>query len=54
MAMIDEIRKKISDGQYKYSKHAVDQSIIRRISDGDVQESLLSKSRIIEDYPYDK
>lgn len=36
MALIDEIRQKIAAEQFEFSKHAVDQSIIRRIS---VQET---------------
>ncbi len=54
MSMIDEIRKKFVNGQYEYSKHAVDQSIIRHISTAEIQEAMLSKSEIIEDYPDDK
>jgi hypothetical protein len=54
MSMIDEIRKKFVNGQYEYSKHAVDQSIIRHISTAEIQEVMLSKSGIIEDYPDDK
>ena len=54
MAMIDEIRTKIRTRQYEFSKHAVDQSIIRDISVADVEEAISSQSEIIEDYPEDK
>jgi len=54
MSMIDEIRKKFVNGQYEYSKHAVDQSIIRHIPTAEIREAMLSKSEIIEDYPNDK
>jgi hypothetical protein len=51
--MIDEIRKKIREGHYEYSQHAVDQSVIRMISTREVQEAILH-GKIIEDYPDDK
>ena len=54
MSIIDEIRKKFVNGLYEYSKHAVDQSIIRHISTAEIQEAMLSRSEIIEDYPDDK
>jgi uncharacterized protein DUF4258 len=53
MALIDEIREKIEAGQFEFSKHAVDQSIIRRISVKETQE-LFSNAEVIEDYPEDK
>jgi len=52
--MIDEIRKKFINTQYEYSKHAVDQSIIRHISTAEILEAVLVKSEIIEDYPDDE
>ncbi len=51
--MIDEIRLKIADGLYEFSKHAVDQSILRNISLGELVESI-ENGKIIEDYPDDK
>jgi hypothetical protein len=51
--MIDAIRAKINDGLFEFSKHAVDQSILRNISVGDVMESV-ENGTIIEDYPNDK
>ena len=53
MALIDEIREKIEAGQFEFSKHAVDQSIIRRISVKETQE-LFGNAEVIEDYPEDK
>lgn len=53
MALIDEIREKIEAGQYEFSKHAADQSIIRRISVKEIQE-LFEDAQVIEDYPEDK
>lgn len=51
--MIDEIRKKIAVDAFEFSKHAVDQSIIRRISVPELREAI-SNGVIIEDYPDDK
>jgi Domain of unknown function (DUF4258) len=53
MALIDEIREKIEAGQFEFSKHAVDQSIIRRISVKETQE-LFADAEVIEDYPENK
>ena len=54
MAIIDEIRIKINRRQYEFSKHAVDQSIIRDISVAEVEDAIVSRSEVIEDYPEDK
>lgn len=51
--MIEGIRSKIGAGLYEYSKHAVDQSILRNISIRDLVESI-ENGIIIEDYPEDK
>jgi hypothetical protein len=52
-AMLDEIRRKIAAGQFEFSRHAVDQSIIRHISVQEVRETI-RHGVIIEDYPDDK
>ena len=52
--MLAEIQAKIERRQYEFSKHAVDQSIIRDISVAEVEEAVLGRSEIIEDYPDDK
>jgi hypothetical protein len=54
MEMLREIKAKVGAGQYEYSKHAVDQSIIRRISDDEVVQAIATSDEIIEDYPDDK
>ena len=54
MTMIDEIRIKIRTRQYEFSKHAVDQTIIREISVTELEEAIDGRSEIIEDYPEDK
>lgn len=53
MPLIDEIRKKVAAEQFEFSKHAVDQSIIRRISVQELREAIAG-GEVIEDYPEDK
>jgi hypothetical protein len=52
--MIEDIRHKVAAGQYEYSRHAVDQTIKRRIAVHEVAEAITSQSMLIEDYPDDK
>ena len=40
--------------RYEFSKHAVDQSIIRNISVAEVEQAMSGRSEIVEDYPDDK
>ncbi len=54
MPSLDGIQAKILRRQYEFSKHAVDQSIIRDISVTEVEEVFASSAEIIEDYPEDK
>lgn len=49
--MLEEIKRKILQRQYEFSKHAVDQSIIRNIGVREVEEAISIRSEIIEDYP---
>jgi hypothetical protein len=51
--MIEEIRKKVAADEFEFSKHAVDQSIIRRISVQELREAIFN-GEVIEDYPEDK
>jgi hypothetical protein len=51
--MIEEIRSKFSLGLFEFSKHAVDQSIVRRIGIDELIEAI-ENGEIIEDYPDDK
>ena len=51
--MIDEIRTKIADGLFEFSKHATDRSLLRRISVQELREAI-DAGEIIEDYPNDK
>ena len=54
--MIDlaEIVSKIKNRQYEFSKHAVDQSVVRNISVSEMEQAILENALIIEDYPNDK
>ncbi|WP_234567575.1 DUF4258 domain-containing protein [Rhodohalobacter sp. 614A] len=54
MKLIEEIRLKIGKNRFEFSKHAVDQSIMRDISVQEVREVVLGESKIIENYPEDK
>lgn len=51
--MIEQIRAKIRARQFELSKHAVDQSILRRVSVQELREAI-ANGEIIEDYPDDK
>jgi Domain of unknown function (DUF4258) len=53
MTLIEEIRRKVVADQFEFSKHAVDQSILRRIRVQEVKEAI-AKGQVIEDYPEDK
>jgi hypothetical protein len=53
MAIIDDIREKIVSGQFEFSQHAVDQSIVRHISVQELREAI-AVGEVIEDYPDDK
>lgn len=53
MPPIDEIRKKTEADRFEFSKHAVDQSIIRRIGVQEVRD-IFGNAEVIEDYPEDK
>ncbi len=54
MTRLYEIQLKVTLGLYEFSRHAVDQSIIRDISVDEVKEAINQKTKIIEDYPNDK
>jgi hypothetical protein len=51
--MIEQIRAKVTAGLFEFSKHAVDQSITRRIPVEEMREAF-PDGEIIEDYPDDK
>ncbi len=52
--MLEEIRNKKLRKQYEFSRHTVDQTIIRNISDDETEEAITGRCEIIEDYSEDK
>ena len=48
-----EIRRKFAQEQFEFSKHAVDQSILRQIRVQEIREAI-TNGQVIEDYPEDK
>jgi hypothetical protein len=54
MSLMDDIRMKVRSRRYEFSKHAVDQTIIRKISVAELEEAISNRSEVIEDYPEDK
>ena len=54
MSMLNDIRNKIRRREYEFSKHAVDQSIIRNISVAEIEQAISGESEVIEDYADDK
>jgi hypothetical protein len=52
--MLADIRVKILSRQFEFSKHTVDQSIIRDIAVAEVEQAISSRCEVIEDYPDDK
>ena len=53
MPLIDDLRSKISQNAFEFSKHAVDQTILRNISVQEIRD-VINNGEIIEDYPDDK
>jgi hypothetical protein len=51
--LIDEIRKRVARGEFEFSQHAVDQSMLRHISIQEVREAIAG-GEVIEVYPDDK
>jgi hypothetical protein len=54
MNLLAEIRRKIRRRQYEFSKHAVDQTLLRDIAVRELEEAIANRSEMIEDYPDDK
>lgn len=54
MNQLLEIQLKVIQDKFEFSRHAVDQSIIRNISVQEVREALKYNAKIIEVYPKDK
>jgi len=54
MDMLEEIQSKILRRQYEFSKHAVDQSIIREITVLEMEEAVSGRSELVENCPEDR
>ncbi len=54
MGMLEEIQAKILRREYEFSKHAVDQSIVRDISIAEVEGAISGGIEMVEDCPDDK
>ncbi|MES9901712.1 MAG: DUF4258 domain-containing protein [Sedimenticola sp.] len=54
MNIISGIASKIRCRDYEFSKHAVNQSIIRNISVSEIEEAVTYNALVVEDYPNDK
>ena len=53
ITMINQLRSKIAANQFEFSKHALDQSILRGITVQELREAI-ADGEVIEDYPNDK
>ncbi len=53
MSLIDDIRVKFARGEFEFSQHAVDQTILRRIRVQEIREAIAC-GEVIEDNPHDK
>jgi hypothetical protein len=53
MTLIEAIREKVLANAFEFSQHAVDQTILRRISVQEIREAI-GNGKVIEDYPEDK
>jgi hypothetical protein len=53
MTLIEGIRAKVAASDFEFSRHAVDQTLRRRISVQEIREAVVS-GQVIEDYPGDK
>ncbi|HBQ58154.1 MAG TPA: hypothetical protein DD671_00605 [Balneolaceae bacterium] len=50
----EHISAKVQDENFEFSRHAVDQSILRNISVQEIREVFTKKIEILEKYPNDK
>ena len=53
MDILVAIQRKIENGQFEFTQHATDQSIMRRITIQELRE-VVAECELIEDYPDDK
>lgn len=53
MLLAEDIARKVSAGEYEFSRHAVDQTILRHVTLAELREAVAGAD-VIEDYPADK
>lgn len=53
MGLMEDIRAKFAAGEFEFSQHAVNQTILRRIRVQEIREAIAS-GEVIEDNPRDK
>ncbi len=53
MVDLNDIKAKFQRNEFEFSRHAVDQSVIRQITVQELREAVAG-SEVIEDYPTDK
>src|SRR5690348_4989849 len=53
MALIDDLRAKFAANEFEFSRHALDQTLLRGITVQEVREAVAT-GQVIEDYPADK
>ena len=53
MSIVAEIRAKVAEDAFEFSRHATDQTILRSIRVQEIREAV-KQAEIIEDYPDDK
>jgi hypothetical protein len=53
MSLLDDIQIKFARDEFEFSRHAVDQTIRRKIAVQEIRETVASGT-VIEDYPNDK
>jgi len=51
--MMEQIQIKVAAGEFEFTRHATDQSILRQITVQEIRDAILN-GEIIEDYPDDK
>ncbi len=53
MLKLEELRTKFLNDEFEFSRHALDQTLLREISVQEIQETI-QVAMIVEDYPNDK
>ena len=53
MKIVVEIQEKFANEQFEFSQHALDRTILRKISVQEIREASQT-AELLEDYPHDK